>query len=67
MPAKRDFEQFRIGGSHISENSAIIYSKSDRPNRPSVLKADVEGPGRAGTDGGEAAAAEAVTEWANSE
>ena len=39
---KRDFEQFRIGLSDISENPAAIFSKSERPNRSSVLKADVK-------------------------
>ena len=43
---KRDFGPFRIGRSRISEMSAAIYSKSETINRPSVLKADVEGPGR---------------------
>ena len=40
---RTDFDPFRIGGSDISENPAAIYSESERPNRLSVLKADVEG------------------------
>ena len=62
---KRDFEPVRIGGNHISDIPTAIYSKSKRPNHPSVLKADVEGPGRAGTNGGEGG--EEGSEWPNSE
>ena len=66
MPAKKDFDPFRIGRSHISDNPAAIYSKSERPNRPSVLKADVERAGRAGTDAA-VGEGEAGSEWPNSE
>ena len=66
IPSKIDFEPFRIGGSDISENPAAIYSKSERPNRPSVLKADVEGA-REGRNGRSRIREAAVTEWPNSE
>ena len=40
---KRDFQPLRIGWNHISENPGAIYSKSERPNRFSILKANVKG------------------------